>query len=364
MLKVELGNKKSKTKDKYVIVNDVEDLDSTYSDIHYPSVFLYNDDVIDILIGHSFREVGEHFTKLHFSYDYDWWDSSVSIEIICNKSLNDNFPALRIDLQLQDWEHWAKPWSMASVAKQLEINVKHLKNNQVIYWQDDEDSMLNGFGIEYFPESELSTIDIELDKVLTLVESLALQTNQDLLASIDTNAVVTFFQFPEEAKTACKQYLIYFAQFLADLGIQADTEIKEELSHTLFKVIPTDKNESLEQIRQALDLYLNAPSDSSLSTQTANQSDISIRQWEANIFHLKSQLALATSIIQAKETTIEMLQLSNYQYKQLLETSKSNKDENKEDVIKGIVTVDKYEGKGFTINIAELLRRLKRTIGK
>ena len=58
-----------------------------------------------------------------------------------------------------------------------------------------------------------------------------------------------------------------------------------------------------------------------------------------------------------------MLQLSNYQYKQLIDAN-SKKDENKEDIIKGVVSVDKFESKGFSINLAELMRRLKRTIGK
>lgn len=364
MLKIELRHKKKKSDDKYVVVNDIEDVDSYYSELNYPSVSLYNEDVIDILTSHSFKDVGEHFSRMSFSYDFDWWESTIRIEVICNESFRDKFPAIRIDLQLDEWEHWAKPWSMASVAKQFELNLTKQNSKFLKYWQDDDESMLNGFGVEYFPESDLATIDTEIDTVLTLLENLALQTNQDLLASIDNNSVATFFQFPNEAKTACKQYLLYFAQFLADIGIEADTEIKEELNQTLFRVIPADKNESLEQIRQALSVYLQAPSDNTLPTQLASNSDIAIRQWEANIFHLKSQLALATSIIQAKESAIEMLQLSNYQYKQLLESHSNSKDKNKEDIIKGIVTVDKFETKGLTVNIAEIIRRLKRTIGR
>ncbi len=49
-----------------------------------------------------------------------------------------------------------------------------------------------------------------------------------------------------------KQYLIYFTQFLADMGILADTELKEEVNHTLFKIIPKDKDESLDRVREAL----------------------------------------------------------------------------------------------------------------
>jgi hypothetical protein len=148
------------------------------------------------------------------------------------------------------------------------------------------------------------------------------------------------------------------------MGVLVDTELKEELNHTLFKVIPLDKNESLDKIKDALSIYLRAPNDKGFHVQAAKQTDIAIWQWEANIFHLKSQLSLAGSIIQAKDATIEMLQLSNYQYKQLLESHTSKKESEKEEVIKGVVSVGKYEGKGFTIDLAEIFRRLKRVIKK
>ena len=146
---------------------------------------------------------------------------------------------------------------------------------------------------------------------------------------------------------------------IEDLYDSKDTELKEEANQTLFKIIPKDKNESLEKIRDALSAYLDAATDESLHLQITNQSDIAARQWEANIYHLKSQLVLANSIIQAKEATIEILQLSNYQYRQLNESNPKNYKD-KEDIIKGIVAVRKYEGKGFTIDFAEILRRLKR----
>ncbi len=53
-----------------------------------------------------------------------------------------------------------------------------------------------------------------------------------------------------------------------------------------------------------------------------------------------------------------MLRLSNYQYRQLLESRSPNKESETEEVIEGILAVKKYEGKGFTIDFAEILRRL------
>ena len=59
-----------------------------------------------------------------------------------------------------------------------------------------------------------------------------------------------------------------------------------------------------------------------------------------------------------------MLQLTNYQYKQLIESNNSSKIRGREQVIEGILDVGKYEGKELSIDIAEIFRRLKRKIGR
>jgi hypothetical protein len=355
------GSKKQKS---YLVINGIPDKGSFFSEgkIPYSYAHFYNEEVISLLTSYSFNEVGKTFTKFSFDIDEDWWDNSFDIDIYCNEYYDTKIPSIKVNLQFQEWEHWAKPWSMSSVAKQLEINIGELSNNKIKYWQDDEDSMLNGFGLEYFPANNSLAINEEVNTLINIVEILVNKTNKTLLSSIDRESVLTYFQFPDEIKTACKQYLVYFAQFIADMGILVDTELKEELNHTLFKIVPKDKTESLDKIREALNIYLNAPSHQNFQVQISNQNDIAAKQWEANVYHLKSQLSLAASIIQAKDSTIEMLQLSNYQYRQMLESHSQKKETDKEDVIKGIVAVKKYEGKGFSIDFAEIFRRLKRIV--
>lgn len=70
----------------------------------------------------------------------------------------------------------------------------------------------------------------------------------------------TIFHFPSELKVQCEQYLLYFIQFLQDLGIRATSNLKEEAGNILFSITPTDSRSALERIREALALYLNLPS--------------------------------------------------------------------------------------------------------
>ncbi len=107
------------------------------------------------------------------------------------------------------------------------------------------ESSINEFVSPYL--EELKSVHQEV------LETLSLDTNQTSLK--------TFFEFPDEIKVFCRQYLEYFAKFLQDLGINAASSLKEEeAGKVLFSVTPTDDVEALDKIREALAVYLNLPS--------------------------------------------------------------------------------------------------------
>ena len=172
------------------------------------------------------------------------------------------------------------------------------------------------------------------------------------------------FDFPDEIKTACKQYLIYFSQFLADLGINAKTNLREETEKVLFEVIPEDGEEAIQNIRNALDIYLTGASHPEMinSSNLISNEDIAIREWRAQISFLNMQLELAKAQLLLKDATIESLMITNYQYRNIINESSGQEDEEK--VIGEILTVTKYKGKGFKINFPEIFRLLKRKLKK
>jgi hypothetical protein len=86
--------------------------------------------------------------------------------------------------------------------------------------------------------------------------------------------------------------------------------------------------------------------------------------------HLQSQLALARAIDQAKSATIGALQLSNFQYRQMMlvqapEALPSipktiNGTSEREELIEGVIAVTSLKIKGFEINLPNILRSIKR----
>lgn len=183
------------------------------------------------------------------------------------------------------------------------------------------------------------------------------------------DTLVTLFDFPAPIRTACEQYLLYFTQFLQDLGIRAETDVRHRAGRVLFSVTPQDGPEALERIRDALDTFLELPSVRGFDREVGPDADVAVMQLQANIFHLKGQLAIAGAMLRAKDAEIEHLLLANGQYRQLLAASSQvgvvagallDSDEQDEPILGGIVTITKFEGKGFRLNLPELFRRLKR----
>jgi hypothetical protein len=95
-------------------------------------------------------------------------------------------------------------------------------------------------------------------------------------------------------------------EFLKDVGIRAKVAVAEQDSgEVLFSVTPDGKDAALENIREALNIYLRLPN----SQIDADMSDLAVQGLNAQIFHLKGQLALAAATIQQQQSTIQNLQL-------------------------------------------------------
>ena len=139
----------------------------------------------------------------------------------------------------------------------------------------------------------------------------------------------------------------------------------------LFTVTPQSGPEALERIREALNLYLQMPQSPDFDAEVTRHTDIAVQQYASNVFHLRSQLALAQAILETKNATIEALQAANLQYKQLLSSnpqtegqvtgSNLGSNQGDEDILGGAVTITKYTGKGFQVNLPLIFRTLRRT---
>lgn len=115
-------------------------------------------------------------------------------------------------------------------------------------------------------------------------------------------------------------------------------------------MIPEDNRVAMEQIRNALDVYLELQKFQNEITGN----DIAILQLQATVSHLNSQLALAKATLLAQEKTIQALELLSS--KEILNDDKKNEEE----ILGGILKVTEFEKNGIEINFPQILRLLKR----
>jgi hypothetical protein len=256
------------------------------------------------------------------------------------------------------------PWSISEyrteflrIAGESQTQLKMEKDNDSVY----------KFSISV--DHPTNIIEEEVSTYRAVFQAIHEQVEASLKAQLSAQSVLMFFDFPDEVKVPCEQYLLYFAKFLKDLGVEAETALTTEAGQVLFTVTPIDETQALDSIRSALDVYLRLPS--SPIADATNES-IAIQRLEANILRLRGDLKLAAAELQAKNTTIEAQRLIIDVKTAMLSgeiLAASVKDvtpqtEGKEQLIDGLIALSTYKNKGVEIYLGEVLRRMKKLFHK
>lgn len=238
-----------------------------------------------------------------------------------------------------------------------------------------ESDPYGGFGFECTAHSLNATLSEEFDYWEGPIHSIHEEATAQLIAAQHADSLVETYHFPPAIATACEQYLLYFVQFLADLGIEVQAEVQHQAAEVLFRVTPAEGREALERVREALDAYLSLPTDPSFAVVAAQEQDLAVKQLEYNVHQLKGQLMLAQMYLEAKDARIEALELTNYRLRQLAggevqaigrsgAAPASAAGDDTEAIIEGIVSVKDVEKGGLVVHTAEIVRRLKRRFNR
>jgi hypothetical protein len=333
------------------------------------SVTVYEPDASTLLMQCRFAEIAEQFAMLTLPLPEAPSEYFDKVEIVCQDY--DGIETLQLKFNFEtDTELWAKSWSITDFASTLKRVVEDRGVPGLSYDQPGEFVLDPPFGFRVELHTLEETVQQALQRWLPIITDVCEEAEAILTASIPKQALVALFRFAPEVKTACEQYLLYFVQFLEDLGIQATVGLQEQAHGMLFTVTPESGPEALERIREALDLYLRIPGSPEFDAEVTRHTDMAVQQYAANVFHLRSQLTLAHAILENKNATIEALQAMNLQYKQLLGTNPRSQEQlaspnagstqEDETLLGGAITLTKYNWKGIQVNLAVIFRELRR----
>jgi hypothetical protein len=166
---------------------------------------------------------------------------------------------------------------------------------------------LNGFGFSIIIRDPSLPLSEELAHWVGVVHPFLEHARTVLSAEVQRDTLITLFDFPPALSTACEQYLLYFVQFLRDLGIEAEGDVRHRANQVLFSVRPQEGAEALDRIREALAIYLQLPSTPGLEVAVGE----SVLQLQANIHHLKGQITLLRAVASANQAEIRALDAEN-----------------------------------------------------
>ncbi len=326
-------------------------------------------EIIDEFDGYKLKDFPHNVREIRILHDFDeqmlnWFDKSCWISLKMRKTMSlspyetdeDHNPSMTATLSF-NLNNWHNPYTVKEYATEF-IN----------YSRRDQDKSSQGTPYtgpaEYLTILVISTdlymdeeLKVSYNRIINLIHKTHEAVNESLGSKTFQESVATQFSFPEHINEVCVQYLAYFTKFLSDLGIETESTIVTQASNVLFTIFPLDENQALEQIREALTIYLNMPGVTELESLAYEFSDVSVKQLAATVYHLKSQLLLINAELELKNATIETLKLSNYQ---LTLSNKESETKNEESLFGGVVKIDELEWKGIKINWAEIFRKLKR----
>jgi hypothetical protein len=261
-------------------------------------------------------------------------------------------------LDVNNWRGQYTPQNYAD-----EINRYFANNSDVyVYFNDLTEYRFN---LEFRVTSPNSIITDEILLCRNTIRKFLDEFESNITSTSTTNSIVTSFNFPEEVAVSCEQYLLYFIQFLRDLGVEASSELKHKAGEVLFTVTPTDERDALDKIQEALSMYLELP----FSPISNTSNEIAIQRLESSVLRLQSELKLAEAEKQAKDIAIEGQRFIIEVQKSLLKgeviggalKDVTPKVDDKENILGGTVALTKI-GKGVELNLAETYRKLKRLL--
>lgn len=227
----------------------------------------------------------------------------------------------------------------------------------------------NTAGARFLIASPELPIANEISRCSNILREITNVVERTLASRPRSDAIVVSFDFPEEVRIPCEQYLLYFIQFLKDLGVEATSELSHKAGQVLFTVVPTDKRDALDKIRTALEIYACLPASTIVNFPEASN-DVAMEKLAENVHYLKRQLHLSLKLLQGQEAVIQTQQfiIDHPQHalnghviiESFVQEASPSQNEEKEELLGGTVAITKYKGKGFEIDLPKVVKWLRR----
>ncbi|MBW4487278.1 MAG: hypothetical protein KME12_05760 [Trichocoleus desertorum ATA4-8-CV12] len=328
------------------------------------SVSIENLDLFRQIIKHTASEVTKNSSVVCFStsiYPSERFEY-FSIQRIWLISDNELFE-LNFEFMI-DVENWNNPWSVLQHLNEFSSCVKK-KSKDLLPLRNKNDDDFSWLEFEIYTEFSEDSLPLEY-RITEIVNSFCAAHDEALINLSEktvSEVLIQKFKFPLEVKIACEQYLLYFTEFLRDVGIEANASLREESGNVLFSVRPNNKDEALGNIKIALEIYLNLPNSVVLNTSQSLEISLPVQRLSSQIQFLQSQLTLANATIQQQNFLIaqqnQFIQSQQFSSQVLIDSLKAEDEADEEPLVGKIISIKEFEWGPLNLGLPELLRKMK-----
>lgn len=252
--------------------------------------------------------------------------------------------------------HWNSTQNPILIQKEI-IKIHQEYNKENIEILDDSDVGLIDIYFTFKHDGD-ETIGFALQEAKSYIESLQARAIKNI-SNKKPPEIIASFEFNPEIQGSCSRYLLYFVEFLRDMGIEANSELNKKGNEILFSIEPTDKEASLERIKDALAFYLAIPESNGhflISNSTNPITEFKIEKLNAEVQALKSSIKIYEALIhiQSKSNSLEIIQTHDNGGKSpangLKSVSTPSSTDSKVEFFNGFIRLGKFQKFGIEID--------------
>ena len=219
----------------------------------------------------------------------------------------------------------------------------------------DELTLTIGFD-ETFEEPMLP----EVNEAIEWLNKCYLEAENIMHDSVKSEVFTKLFDFPPEYRNICSQYLVWFGEFLKNLGIEANVSTKNSGTQTALIVTPDNCPELLENIEKLFYQYIELPYVELLPPQ-GNLTPQEIYAYQSAVMqvqHLQTQIQMKDSVIASYEATNTNLVAQIKEQSSKLLLIDSLKEDNKISLFGGLIEINQKlkigKNNNATIDLSKL----------
>ena len=185
----------------------------------------------------------------------------------------------------------------------------------------------------------------DVTEALKHIEKCSLEAHKILIGQSKDEVFIKIFEFPAEYKNICSQYLIWFGEFLENLGIDANVSTEQSKNQTQLIVSPNECPELLTEIEKLFYQYLSLPYAELLPPESNSPQHeiLAFQSLKMQVQHLQTQIQMKDAVISSNQITNKSLstQLSEINTELLL--IKSMKSNDKAEFFNGLLKVSRVQ---------------------